>query len=345
MHDSNPLASPAPGVLLGSRPSAPGTLRLSANGLPERERPLLLREFFERLGVRYDAEPVSCGDPIEIDLTLQGLPGLQILSGRMQGARYRRTRQGSDPTDDVCLMVNPRGSLLIAQRGREIMLDGGDATIVSLTERLDATHRPPGSFLVLRFPKSQLAPRLAGAHDTFLRRIPRGTPALGLLTDYVSIARQDHTLGNQSLQSLIVSHLYDLTAVAVGATRDAAEMAQGRGLRAARLHAIKQDIAKNIDQPGLSVTALAVRHGCTPRFIQRLFESEGTSLTDYLLAQRLERAHRLLTDPRRSDEKISTIALDAGFGDVSYFNRVFRQRYGDTPSGVRTSTRQIIDRA
>jgi len=27
--------------------------------------------------------------------------------------------------------------------------------------------------------------------------------------------------------------------------------------------------------------------------------------------------------------------LDAGFGDLSYFNRSFRRRYGDTPSGVR----------
>src|SRR6266581_2461621 len=32
----------------------------------------------------------------------------------------------------------------------------------------------------------------------------------------------------------------DLIAVAIGATRDAAEVAQGRGLRAARLHAIKK---------------------------------------------------------------------------------------------------------
>jgi len=55
-----------------------------------------------------------------------------------------------------------------------------------------------------------------------------------------------------------------------------------------------------------------------------------------VLVQRLMRAHRLLTDPRHASEKISTIAFDAGFGDVSYFNRVFRQRYGDTPSGVRT---------
>jgi transcriptional regulator GlxA family with amidase domain len=31
------------------------------------------------------------------------------------------------------------------------------------------------------------------------------------------------------------------------------------------------------------------------------------------------------------------IAFAFGFGDVSHFNRVFRQRFGDTPSGVRAA--------
>src|SRR5436305_5568360 len=72
----------APGIQIGSRPATEGTLRLSANLAPECKRPLLLQEFFERLGVRYDAEPVD-HDPVEIDLTIQALPGLQLMSGRM----------------------------------------------------------------------------------------------------------------------------------------------------------------------------------------------------------------------------------------------------------------------
>jgi len=61
-----------------------------------------------------------------------------------------------------------------------------------------------------------------------------------------------------------------------------------------------------------------------------------------VLAQRLMRAHALLTDPRHASEKISTIAFDAGFGDVSYFNRVFRERYGDTPSAIRAVARRAV---
>jgi len=43
----------------------------------------------------------------------------------------------------------------------------------------------------------------------------------------------------------------------------------------------------------------------------------------------------MLMDPRRAGEKIISVALDAGFANVSYFNRAFRRVYGDTPSGVR----------
>jgi len=121
----------------------------------------------------------------------------------------------------------------------------------------------------------------------------------------------------------------------MGPTRDAAAMAQARGLHAARLDAVKQDIDSCMALQNLSVAALALRHRCTARSIQRMFGAEGTTFTEYVLARRLARAHRLLGDPRRWGEKISAVALDCGFGDVSYFNRAFRRRYGVAPSDVR----------
>jgi len=89
----------------------------------------------------------------------------------------------------------------------------------------------------------------------------------------------------------------------------------------------------------LSVVTIAARHRIRPRWIQRLFEREGMTFTEYVLAQRLARAHRLLADPRYAGQKISTIAFNVGFGDLSYFNRAFRRRYGAAPSELRTAAR------
>ena len=58
----------------------------------------------------------------------------------------------------------------------------------------------------------------------------------------------------------------------------------------------------------------------------------------YAVAEhRLQRAYAMLTDPTYADMRIIDIALTAGFGDVSHFNRMFRRRFGDSPSGVRAS--------
>ena len=70
-----------------------------------------------------------------------------------------------------------------------------------------------------------------------------------------------------------------------------------------------------------------------------LFESEGTTFTEYVLEQRLTCAYHMLADSARHDWTISAIAFEVGFGNLSYFNRVFRRRFGMTPSDARRAGR------
>ena len=109
-------------------------------------------------------------------------------------------------------------------------------------------------------------------------------------------------------------------------------------MRAARLAAIKADIGYQVTDGSLSATALAARHGITPRYLHKLFEDDAMTYSQYVLEQRLAFACRRLRDPRLAGRTVSSIAHDAGFGDLSYFNRTFRHRYGLTPSGAREPT-------
>lgn len=42
-----------------------------------------------------------------------------------------------------------------------------------------------------------------------------------------------------------------------------------------------------------------------------------------------------MTDRRFADWKVTALASEAGFGDLSYFNRTFRRRFAMTPSEAR----------
>jgi AraC-like DNA-binding protein len=44
---------------------------------------------------------------------------------------------------------------------------------------------------------------------------------------------------------------------------------------------------------------------------------------------------RAVDRARQRERRVAEIALEAGFSDISYFNRLFRARFGDTPTGIR----------
>lgn len=109
----------------------------------------------------------------------------------------------------------------------------------------------------------------------------------------------------------------------------------GGTIRAARLNAIKSDIVDNLRQQGLSIHGVASRHGISVGYVRQLFAAEGATFTEFVLRQRLETARSMLRDPGFAGRTISAIAFEAGFGDVSYFNRAFRRRYNMKPSDAR----------
>jgi AraC-like DNA-binding protein len=195
-------------------------------------------------------------------------------------------------------------------------------------------------FTTFRVPAAAIAPLVPDVGAAIARPIAAANPALKLLVSYLASVLDTEALTTPQLQQLAVTHVYDLLAVALGATRDAAAMAAGRGVRAARLRAAKAFVAQQLGRHDLSVATVAAHLGVTPRYVHMLFASEDASLSQFILTQRLALAHRRLTDPRHIGRPISAIAFDAGFGDLSHFNRTFRRRFGRTPSEVRAQARR-----
>jgi AraC-like DNA-binding protein len=305
-------------------------IRFSTRDLPERERISSWREEFGRSLLRVDIEPVS-NLPFQAEAKLRALPGLRTVECSGSAARYYRTAvMVADGDDSIGLVVNLGKRATVSQCGLNVVLGAGDAVPILSHEPavLTSTHH-----LGVAVPRAALASRLNNIDDMGMRVIPRGTEALRLLTNYLSLVHDKLVLETPKLRDMVVSHVHDLMALALIPHPNAGG-AGSSALTHARLNAALDHIAAHFQEPELKLAAVARDQGISPRYLQRLIETTGATFTARVTELRLQRAFALLTETCDGARRISDIALQAGFSDISYFNRLFRTRFGDTPSGI-----------
>jgi AraC-like DNA-binding protein len=321
------------------------SFRFSTDDLPEAARAKVVCELREHATLPNRAKP----EPLEplrdyrlrLDITKRALPEAIIMSGTLCGVRHAIRSKGSvsSSEDELLVAVNLSGRTIVRSRGRELALLDGDAILMTRdSTSLNFIHPVPANMLGFRVPRDAIAPLADSIDDALIRVVPSGSEAIKLLVSYArGIAEEQQSLDTPELQRLVATHIHDLIALAAGATQDGQAVARGRGIRAARLRAIMSDIKANLGDCELTVAAVAQRQRVTPRYLHKLFEGEELTFSNFVLGQRLSRAHRMLRDPRFGDRSISSVAFEVGFGDLSYFNRTFRRRYDVTPSDIRHS--------
>jgi AraC-like DNA-binding protein len=311
--------------------------RFSTEALPERERVPFWREVFGRQVVHCDFEPAR-GHPFEAAAAVHALPGLRCTSFASSASRNRRpASMVADGDDAVVLLTSLRGTLAVSQRGREAALRPGDSTLLLHAEPSVVSHSQI-RYRGLIVPRAPLALLVTDFEDAAMRPVPRDNEALRLLVSYLNALRGAPVFERPKLCNLVATHIHDVVAAIIGTSRDGGAITEARGVRAARLALIKADIKRHVNRADLTLHAVAKRQGVTPRSLQRLFESEGSTFSTFVIEQRLALAHRLLTDKRCAAWTIGAVAFAAGFGDLSYFHRVYRRRYGATPSDVRAAS-------
>lgn len=319
--------------------------QLRIDGLSSAEEIDWFHDVFRRDVLKLDLAPLPA-EPFAFDTSIRALPDLAVSRTYCSPMISRRRKQAtSDDALFVALIMS--GDAMLLYDGRETSMPAGGGTYARYdTEDADAAFgmRTGTTVLGLRLSRRLIEPLVPRYEGLQRKLMPAGSEALRLLVAYLDALESEEAIRTPEARFLVVNHIFDLVALAIGASREGTELAAGRGVRAARLAGIKKDIFDQLADPALSVSKIAARHGVTPRYIHMLFEAEGATFSEYVVGRRLAHAHRLLNDPRFAERAIGAIALEAGFNDQSYFNRTFRRRFGMTPSEARAEAARRKDR-
>ncbi|RAI70846.1 AraC family transcriptional regulator [Pseudomonas fluorescens] len=239
----------------------------------------------------------------------------------------RNVRSLSSSNDEYVLVgLGREGRSRFTQEGREANLEAGDFTIYD-------TRRPyclqfDGAFrqTVVQIPRNSLKRRVA--HLEYLTALPmsRNNPLERMVFDFfLGLAALENQLSAPQQVRLSEQGL-DLLAMALS-QRTEGQTAQG-SQRTTLLFRIKDYVHAHLSNPDLTLTEVSTRFSISPRYISSLFQKEQTSFGRYLLDSRLKHCARDLRDTALENRQISEIAYRWGFGDMAYFSRVFRARFG-----------------
>ncbi|NUP53468.1 MAG: helix-turn-helix domain-containing protein [Catenulispora sp.] len=112
------------------------------------------------------------------------------------------------------------------------------------------------------------------------------------------------------------------------------EARQPRQLLWERITAAIQD---RLGDPDLTPQAIADHHHISVRYLQVLFQQQGTTVNAWVRSRRLEAAGRDLARPDAQRRSVAAVAAKWGFTNTSHFSRAFREAFGTSPMKWRTA--------
>jgi AraC-like DNA-binding protein len=302
-------------------------------GLDDRQRFLRFAELFEHFSNTGELDPAS---DVPFQAAMNSIHIGSTMLGRCDGSFTtvrRERRQVIETNDDrYCLARNTgHREALVVHRGREFALRPGAMVLLKLDEPFfSADGSNHKRFTNVHLPLTTLRSMVPDVDDLVGCELAPGG-ALSLAMDYSNLLL-DHPDAVAEAGMAIATHLLDLAALGLGARGDLAMSARRGGLRAVRLQAVLSILQRRFTEPDFSAQKLAAAAGLSERYVNELLYEAGASFTTRLNELRLRKAAALLLQAER---RISDIAFDCGFNDLSYFNRCFRRRFGLTPTAAR----------
>jgi len=222
------------------------------------------------------------------------------------------------------------GHLTVSQGGNTVELGAGDFAFYTGAQRYRITSPGHHQYLVVRIPTASIALRHSSFADVIATDLSTVASAQVLRGILSALAEPG------SVPSIAASaHLADAVVAAAHAVIADARV-PGTAKAMSLFNSLVIWIEENLADGELSAERLAAAHFLSPRYVRRVFATNGTTVTALVRQRRLEHIRDELVDPRLVRVPIHTIAERWAMPDAAAFSRAFSRQFGVPPRRYRS---------
>lgn len=264
------------------------------------------------------------------DMKMRHLGGLRLLYCDCETCYGKRTSSEIKNSDGEYfgLLYIYEGSEIVSYKDQIIKLGKGSFMLWDSTKPIEFKLLSRTKKVTLLVPQDRLRIQLPQVEEHIWKSIDF-SKGLGAVT-----ASHIATLGNEanSIDKGTGYSVVDLTLELITTCLQANISRPASKARQDIFDEIKSFILKNLELPGIGPCMIADKFSISTRYLHLLFAEKGISVSHWILDQRLEQCRRQLVHTDHYRRSITNIAFQWGFNDSAHFCKVFKKKYGITPS-------------
>lgn len=254
--------------------------------------------------------------------------------GAHRAVRSQRLIQASTKNDfAIALLIS--GSVTLSQGSSQAFLRPGDMAIFDSSREYAIEVSRGFDALWMGVPRHRLEGRLAVATEVLAQRIDGGCGVGHVASSMLRAALDEAHQLRPAEANRMANHLLDLLGLALASPNPDAPQASQSRYASSTLRRVQGFIENHLDDEMLTPEVIAQAHYVSVRYLNKLFEREGTSVARWMRLRRLERCRSDIESGSQVRQKICDIAYSHGFKNVSSFNRIFKSHFGCSPRALR----------
>ena len=263
---------------------------------------------------------------------LGSLALVQTVHDRGDGRRGPAEIAASDP-DLVGWLYMRRGTIGMDFEGKPVALRAGELVMWDTARRGGFTTFGRVDNQTLVVPRQLLAIEAPGYEAMFGQPFRADHPAARLMGGFLGSLMPLVSSLDIAARDAVADAALDITRAVIATRGDP----QPRPKTTAQLAAVRLYIDANLRDPSLSPATIASANAISLRTLHRLFERTDDTVGEVIRKRRLSRCHADLLCG--TDESVTAIAYRWGFRNMSFFSRVFRERYGVSARELQMTSR------